>query len=395
MPVPEPSTAGGLWESVKPITGWPQTDEDLLAQLAGDWRSGARRFATAGGFDLTGLGGLWPDPAGEATGERARGTLINVMGTADGMAMLAARVDAFAGAVRGCKIDIGRIVEANIPGYTTARRLPPGLAESDATIIRSSVIAQVNERIGGCVREIGGLGLQPTDLPVGGGARGGTLEDILTNPNTVIDPGPDNTRTDVPPVALGPGRVPIAVPGLGPDGLPLGLGPNGGPGGGPYGGPGGGPYGGLNGGPYGGPYGGLNGGPNGGPNGEPPAVIIDAERAGDYEWAEPDARTDVLDPGEGWEPSDGVPVLGRQPDTKVGRDWPDHDTLNIPGWSTEKNDAYIQTIINQQGAVYAGSPTQGNYWNVEQQQPTVYAREVQQLLQAGYRWSGNYLLPPE
>ena len=85
---------------------------------------------------------------------------------------------------------------------------------------------------------------------------------------------------------------------------------------------------------------------------------------------------------------------GRQPDTKVGRDWPGHDTLNIPVWSPEKNDAYIQSIIDQESPVYAGSPTQDNYWNREHQQPTVYAREVQQLLQAGYRWEGNYLVPP-
>ena len=46
MPVPEPSTAGGLWAVVKPVTGWPETDEDRLALLAEFWRSGAHRFTT-------------------------------------------------------------------------------------------------------------------------------------------------------------------------------------------------------------------------------------------------------------------------------------------------------------------------------------------------------------
>jgi hypothetical protein len=45
--------------------------------------------------------------------------------------------------------------------------------------------------------------------------------------------------------------------------------------------------------------------------------------------------------------------------------------------------------------VYAGSPTEGNYWNTRKQEPSVYAREVQQLLQAGYKWQGNYLEPPD
>src|SRR5262245_8023478 len=109
MPVPEPSTEGGLWQAVRPITGWPETDEDRLAQLAADGRSGAQQFTTVGSFDLVGLtgpGGLWPDPAGEATGAQAQGTLVNVMGTADGMTMLAGRVDAFADSVRFCKTDI-------------------------------------------------------------------------------------------------------------------------------------------------------------------------------------------------------------------------------------------------------------------------------------------------
>jgi hypothetical protein len=355
MPVPEPSPEGGLWASVKPVTGWPETDEDRLAQLAGDWRSGAQRFSTTGGFDLSGLGGIWPDPAGAAAGVRARGTLVDVMGTGDGMTMLAARVDAFAGSVRGCKIDIGRIVEVNIPGYTTALRLPPGLAESDATNIRTSVIAQINERIGGCVREIGGLGLQPTDLPVGAGAQGGTFGGLLAgeqNPTTVADP--------LPPWAQTGGGPLVRVPGL--PGLP---------------------------------------GAGGHGPGDPPGIIVNTEGAdqgeppaGEYEWPKPDVPTDVLEPGEGWDPSKGEPILGRQPDTKVGRDWPDHDTLNTGTWTQEKNDAYIQTIIDQQSPVYAGSPTQDNYWNVQGQHPTVYAREVQQLLQAGYTWRGNYLEPP-
>lgn len=261
MPIPEPSTAGGLWESVKPVTGWPQTDEDRLAQLAGDWRSGAQRFTTTGGFDLTGLGGIWPDAAGEATGERARGTLTAVMGTADGMTMLANRVDAFAASVRFCKVDIGRIVEANIPGYATARGLPPGLAESDATTIRTSVIEQINDRIGGCVREIGGLGLQPTDLPVNVGTRGGTLGGLLEeeeNPTTVADPVPPWAQTGGGPLVQLPGGAP-----------------------------------GIAGGP-------LGGGPGIGPAGEPPAGIIDSANASDEQ--EPGATVPPV-PGSDPEPS--------------------------------------------------------------------------------------------
>jgi hypothetical protein len=214
MPVPEPPGEGGLWASVRSVTGWPETDEDRLTQLAQDWRTGAQRFTAGGAVDLSSLGGAWPDSAGEAADARLQGTLVNVMGTGDGMTMLADRVDAFAGSVRGCKIDIGRIVERNIPGYVTARDLPRGLAESDATIIRTSVIEQVNERIGGCVREIEGLGLYPGDLPgrqIPRGTMGGLL-DGGTDSTTVVDPVPPWLQT---------GGGPLV-------GLPPGLGPRGG-----------------------------------------------------------------------------------------------------------------------------------------------------------------------
>jgi hypothetical protein len=136
MPVSEPSNEGGLWERVKSVTGWPETDEDRLSDLSRQWRAGGQQFATAGQFDLTGLGGFWPDPAGTAAGSRMQGTLAAAMTTADGMTGLAGRVDQFAQAVGGCKIDIRNVVEANIPRWLQAMRLPPGLREIDTGTIR-------------------------------------------------------------------------------------------------------------------------------------------------------------------------------------------------------------------------------------------------------------------
>ncbi|MFJ8233564.1 ricin-type beta-trefoil lectin domain protein [Streptomyces sp. NPDC094448] len=113
-----------------------------------------------------------------------------------------------------------------------------------------------------------------------------------------------------------------------------------------------------------------------------------------YKWAPPDAPTDVLDSEEAWNPSQGIPVIGRLPDTSVGGSWQGHKKLEVNGkWSMAKNDAWIQTIIDQKGSVYVGSPTMGTYWNVKRQEPTVFAREIQQLRQAGYRWEGDYLVP--
>lgn len=115
-----------------------------------------------------------------------------------------------------------------------------------------------------------------------------------------------------------------------------------------------------------------------------------------YTWAPPRADTSILGPGEAWHPSQGTPVLGRLPDTSSVDTWPGHARLNLPPgrWSPEMNDAWIQSIIDQRGTVYVGSPTQHNYWDPVRRTPTVFAREVQQLLSAGYRWEGDHMIPP-
>ncbi|WP_323180193.1 RHS repeat-associated core domain-containing protein [Streptomyces sp. NBC_00893] len=113
-----------------------------------------------------------------------------------------------------------------------------------------------------------------------------------------------------------------------------------------------------------------------------------------YQWAPRNADKSALRPGEGWHPSQGTPVIGRLPDTTVGGSWPGYSELVANPWSIRKNDAWIQTIIDQRGTIYAGSSTVGNYWNVARQEPSVFAREIQQLLRAGYSWRGTHLEPP-
>jgi len=119
--------------------------------------------------------------------------------------------------------------------------------------------------------------------------------------------------------------------------------------------------------------------------------VVDASG---YEWALPDLPTDTLEPGVAWEPGQGIPVIGRLPDTGIGGDWPGYRKLEVAPWKLWKNDAWIQSIIDQRGTVYVGTPTEGAYWNAARREPSVFAREIQQLLQAGYRWSGDYLVPP-
>jgi hypothetical protein len=112
-------------------------------------------------------------------------------------------------------------------------------------------------------------------------------------------------------------------------------------------------------------------------------------------WAPPNAPTDVLEFGEEWEPGEGTPVIGRLPDTMYAGQWPGHTYLQVEEWSLAKNDAWIQTVIDGGGSVYVASSLEGNGADWEEAgRPTVLAREVRQLLQAGYTWNGNFLVPP-
>lgn len=114
----------------------------------------------------------------------------------------------------------------------------------------------------------------------------------------------------------------------------------------------------------------------------------------DYTWAQPNAPTDVLAPGDQWDPRDGTPVIGNLPDTMFAGQWPGNTYLDLEAWSLEKNDAYIQTIIDGRGSVYVATPLDDSGWETEAERPTVFAREIRQLLQAGYTWDGNVLQPP-
>jgi hypothetical protein len=110
--------------------------------------------------------------------------------------------------------------------------------------------------------------------------------------------------------------------------------------------------------------------------------------------ADTPAALDQGEAGETWHPEDGTPVIGRLPDTDVAKPWPGHSVLDLKDWSIAKNDRWIQSIIDQRGTVYTGSPEAGNTWDLVYDRPTVYGRELDMLRQAGYTKVGDYMVPP-
>jgi hypothetical protein len=71
--------------------------------------------------------------------------------------------------------------------------------------------------------------------------------------------------------------------------------------------------------------------------------------------------------------------------------------LNTPKWSLELNDEFIRGAIEQRRRVYLASSTKGNLVQTSGPyagQPTIFARELNMLREAGYRRAGDYMLPP-
>jgi hypothetical protein len=97
-----------------------------------------------------------------------------------------------------------------------------------------------------------------------------------------------------------------------------------------------------------------------------------------------------------WHPSHGTPIIGRF--DRVNSDaYAGYARLNIDPWDLQRNDAWIQSIINQKQPVRIVLDDHG-VWNPgspgQEGDASVTLREIHQLIDQGYRWVGDWLLPP-
>lgn len=93
-----------------------------------------------------------------------------------------------------------------------------------------------------------------------------------------------------------------------------------------------------------------------------------------------------------------IRVIGRRPDTEVAEEWPGHNVLNDPNWTIARNDEWIGDGVRNKENFYMASPEDGNLVQTSgpfEGQPTVYARELQQLEEAGYVRIGDYMVHPD
>lgn len=153
MAIQEPSSDLGLWPRVRAITGWPESNEDLLHELAEGWRRTGTRFAEAARYDVSGLTAGWPDSAGTAFQARVGQHLRTAAVTGSEMAELARRADVFATEVTSAKSQIVSLIEANLPRFADIVADQPSAAQDQfvnevAALVRG-VLSDAAGRIAG------------------------------------------------------------------------------------------------------------------------------------------------------------------------------------------------------------------------------------------------------
>jgi RHS repeat-associated protein len=91
-----------------------------------------------------------------------------------------------------------------------------------------------------------------------------------------------------------------------------------------------------------------------------------------------------------------VTTLGRTWDIEAAKELGGFRVLDDPNWTIERNFEWLKEAIENGDVFYLASPvTEANLWNPKRGDVTVYLRELDMILQAGYRRIGDYLIPPQ
>lgn len=158
MPIPEPTGAFGLWPRVRALSGWPESNEDVVRALADDWRGAHGLFATAGAYRVGGQS--WTDEAGQAFVTRATGTLAKATTSAEGMSGLADRTNGYAEEVAGVKTGITALINDNLAPFAAMLLLPPGVREAADAMFVGALAGSVRQLM---TAAAGRAGASPAD----------------------------------------------------------------------------------------------------------------------------------------------------------------------------------------------------------------------------------------
>ncbi|MFI0466155.1 hypothetical protein ACH347_18935 [Saccharopolyspora sp. 5N102] len=146
MPVSEPS--GELWSKVKPLTEWPDTNEDMVGAIYFALLDSAAAFAGLNEAGLEAVWEAWQDPAG--------GQFVSVLtweiklgvGAAGQMVQLGGLAGAFAADVKNAKQYIQNIIALNTVPYEAAGAVPFIGDDAQERIVKQ-VASWINNHLNG------------------------------------------------------------------------------------------------------------------------------------------------------------------------------------------------------------------------------------------------------
>lgn len=148
MAIPEPPDTLGLWSDVKAKSGWVETNEDTVRELAAVWRRAGESFTTASKYETKDVRAAWRDEAGTTFAAH----LAIERNTAGRVGLSCQQqsnhVNAFARIVENTKRRINAIIEAAIPGYAAlhAPAILPFLARRlYVDMVAAKVTSAINE----------------------------------------------------------------------------------------------------------------------------------------------------------------------------------------------------------------------------------------------------------
>jgi hypothetical protein len=182
--IAEPVDPFGLWQRVGPlIGGWPDSNEDLLDELATGWHQAAVDVATARDFDPAPMLGSWPDQAGQMLHDRIARMGARAGAVSDGSATLAAQSMVYATEVAWTKNAIVQGVQRYLPAYAATALLPGSLGEAERDRLAAALVAELDVAVEGSVQRVRAAGTPAGDNPLirsaGAPPAGGDGDDSL------------------------------------------------------------------------------------------------------------------------------------------------------------------------------------------------------------------------
>jgi len=128
-----------LWAPVKAITGWVETNEDVLGRLPAAFEQAAVGFETAAGLDTGGLRASWPDGAGTEYLNGLAAVFKSSTDVATTLRQGAALATNMVNQVVGAKQAIVATIAANSAAYASMSTLDDSVRE----LSRSAFVDQV------------------------------------------------------------------------------------------------------------------------------------------------------------------------------------------------------------------------------------------------------------